>query len=136
VFINQQQYLDLGATGKFSKTTILPNLLIIFDSSKGIGAILTQFQKASTATAEDADGVACWKMTGTVDSTVLAPITGSSTATSSPVATTLWIGQNDKQIHKVFLQGKAADDDMNTTERTFTLSNFNANVTITAPAGN
>jgi LppX_LprAFG lipoprotein len=131
IFIGGAQYLGIG--GSYNKTDQLPNLVVIFDSKQGIGAILGQFKKPGVPSSEDVAGVNCWKIAGTVDSTLLNPITGSTNTTASPVSTTLWIGQSDGQIHQVSLQGIATDGDTADTTRTFTLSNFNENITITAP---
>lgn len=132
IFIGQNQYLAAGG-GNYAPTSGLPDLLSIFSPNQGIGAILTQFQNPSTPTADTVGGVSCWKITGTVDSKLLAPFTGSTATTGTPIKTTLWIGQADYQIHQVTLLGKAADSDTDQSVRTFTLSNFNEQITITAP---
>jgi hypothetical protein len=134
IIVGQNQYLDAGGTGAYKPTSGLPDLLAIFSANQGIGAILNQFQSPSApVAAQDAAKISCWKITGTVDSTLLAPFTGSTSTTPSPVNATLWIGQADYQIHQVTLQGKAADDDTDQSVRTFTLSNYNEQVTISAP---
>lgn len=133
IFIGQQQYVDLGGTGKYSVTSGLPDFLLIFDAHQGIGAILTQLQQPSAPTADTANGVASWKITGTVPSTVLAPLTGSTSTVANPVNTTLWIGQSDHQIHQVSLVGQATDGDTSQSTRTFVLSKYNEQVTISAP---
>jgi len=133
IFVGPKQYVSLGDTGTYQNTSGLPNLLNIFSTSQGIGAILSQLQNPSTPTDDTVNGVECWKITGTVSSTLLAPITGSPPATPTNVQTLLWIGQSDNQIHQVTLNGKATDTDKDTTVRTFDLSNYNETVTITAP---
>lgn len=133
IFINGKQYLSLGDTSTYTVTTTLPNLLNIFSSTQGIGAILNQLQNPSNPTADTVNGVACWRITGTVTSTVLAPITGSPPTTPTDVKTTLWIGQSDFQIHQVTLAGMAAQSDTPNTVRTFDLSMYNETVTISVP---
>jgi hypothetical protein len=134
IFVNSNQYVDFGATGKYTKVTGLPNLLAIFSPQQGIGAILSQMQNPSTPVDDMVDGVACWRINGTVAAGLLAPITGGSATATNPIQTTIWIGESDYQFHKVTLVGKAVDSDSDTTTRTFVLSNFNETVTITAPA--
>ncbi len=133
IFIGADQYVDLTGIGNYTKTHNLPNLLTIFSATEGIGAILNQFQGPTTPSADTVGGVACWKVSGTVTSSLLAPITGSSSATSTPVQAQLWVGQSDLQIHQVTLTGKAADGDQDNTSRTFVLSQFNETITIAAP---
>ncbi|MBA3825267.1 MAG: LppX_LprAFG lipoprotein [Ktedonobacterales bacterium] len=133
IIIGANQYVDLGNIGKYHPTTGLPNLLAIFSPTEGIGSILNQLQSPSKPTADTVGGVACWKVNGTVTSSLLAPITGSSSTISTPVATQIWVGQTDLQIHQVTLTGKAADGDLDTTARTFVLSKFNETIAITAP---
>ncbi len=132
VFIGQDQYLALGGSA-YTKSTLLPNLLLIFDPNQGIGAILKQVANPSTPVADTVQNLAVWKITGTVPSTTLAPFTGSTSTQSTPIQTTLWIGQSDGQIHQVLLVGQAADGDNPQSTRTIVLSNFNEQVTITAP---
>lgn len=132
ILIGSNQYLSAGG-GSYAPTSGLPDLLSIFSPNKGIGAILTQFQGPSDPTADTVGGVSSWKITGMVDSQLLAPFTGSTATTGTPIKTTLWIGKADYQIHQVTLLGKASDTDTAQSVRTFTLSNFNEQVTITAP---
>jgi hypothetical protein len=133
IFINGMQYVSLGDTGTYTTTTALPNLLTIFSPTQGIGAILNQLQNPSNPTADTVNGVACWRIVGTVTSTLLAPITGAPPATPTDVKSTLWIGQSDFQIHQVVLAGMAAQGDTANTVRTFVLSMFNETVTISVP---
>jgi hypothetical protein len=133
VFVNGQQYVDLGGTGKYALVTGLPDLLAIFSPTQGIGSILSQLQAPSTPTADTVSGVACWKIAGTVTSTLLAPITGSAPTTPTNVQATIWIGQSDYQIHQVVLAGKATDTDVAATTRTFVISGYNETITISVP---
>jgi hypothetical protein len=134
IFVGGNQYVDLTGTGtNYSKTNALPNLLNIFSSTEGIGAILLQVQQPSKPTADTVNSVACWKVNGTVASSLLAPITGGNASTSTPVQAQMWIGQSDLQIHQVTLIGKAVDGDQDNTTRTFVLSKFNESITITPP---
>ena len=133
ILIGSNQYVDYGATGNYRTTSGLPNLLTIFSPTEGIGSILNQLQTPTTPTADTVAGVACWKVDGTVTSSLLAPITGGSASSSTPVATQIWVGQTDLQIHQVTLTGIAADGDQATTARTFVLSKFNETIDITTP---
>jgi hypothetical protein len=138
VIIGQDQYLDLGGFGNWTKTSALPPLQLIFDPTQGITAILTKLQNPSTATSDtvkiDAThSVACWKITGTADSSLLAPLTGGTTTVTTPLQGTLWIGKADSQLYQVKLQGAVTDGDSAASTRTFILSNFGESVTITAP---
>jgi hypothetical protein len=134
IFVDGGKYLSL-AKASFLAVDVLPNLLLIFDKDKGIGGILSKFQNGSQPTSERIQGQDCWKTSGTVDSALLAPITGSDTSVSKSVKTVLWIGQDDNQIHQVQLVGQASDGDKDNTTRTFVLSKFNQSVKISKPAG-
>lgn len=133
IFVNNNQYVDIGKIGQFNQTTIFPNLLLIFDKQQGIGGILSQFQSPSAAVADTINGVSTWKITGTVSSVLLNPLTGSTSTTANQLNATLWIGQSDLQMHQVTLVGKAISGDTDKTSRTFTLSNFNESITISSP---
>ncbi len=133
IFIGSNQYVSFGDTGKYSTTSQLPDLLAIFSPTQGIGAILSQMQQPSSPVADTVNGVDCWRITGTVPSALLTPITGSAPATPTDVKTTLWIDQNDYQFNQVVLAGVAANGDSPNTTRTFVLSQYNESVTITTP---
>jgi lipoprotein LprG len=133
IIIGSNQYVSFGDTGTYKATNQLPDLLAIFSPSQGIGAILSQMQNPSSPVDDTVNGVDCWRITGTVSSTLLAPITGNPPATPTNVKTTLWIDQNDYQFNQVVLDGVAATGDTPNTTRTFVLSRYNETVTITAP---
>lgn len=133
IFVGGIKYADLTGSGTYVLFPTLPDLLTIFSKDQGIGYILSQMQNPTTPVDDTVNGVECWKITGTVTSTLLAPITGSPPATPTKVNTTLWVGQSDYQIHQVTLTGKATDSDTDATVRTFVLSNYNETITIAAP---
>jgi len=131
--VDQGQYLDLGCFKNYTKTSAFGNLLLLFDPAQGIGAVLTKLQNPTPATSDTINNIDCWKLSGGTDSSVLAPLTGSTATTPTPIQATLWIGKADSQVYQVQLTGIAIDGDTAQSVRTFVLSNFNAPVTITAP---
>lgn len=133
IIIGDKQFLAFGGSKDYSPISGLPDLLAIFSTDQGIGAILKQFKNPSVPTADTVNGQADWKLSGTVDSTLLNPFTGSTSTTVVPIQTTLWVSQSDLQIHQVKLVGKATDGDSDKSTRTFTLSNYNKSVTIVDP---
>jgi len=137
IIIGQDQFLNIS--GSWSKTSAFGSLLHIFDTDQGIGGIITKLQSPSKVTAENvkidsSHSVACWKVSGTTTAGLLAPITQGSPTDTTPLQTTLWIGQSDNQVYKVDLVGMAITGDSAATDRTFVLSKFGEKVTITAPA--
>jgi LppX_LprAFG lipoprotein len=137
IIIGQDQFLNIS--GSWSKTSAFGSLLHIFDADQGIGGIITKLQNPSKVTTENvkidsSHTVACWKVSGTTTAGLLAPITQGSPTDTTPLQATLWIGQTDGQVYKVDLVGKAITGDSANTDRTFILSKFGEQVTITAPA--
>jgi hypothetical protein len=136
IIIGQNQFLNIS--GSWTKTSAFGSLLHIFDADQGVGGIITKLQNPSKVTAENvkidsSHTVACWKVSGTATAGLLAPITQGVATDTTPLQATLWIGQSDNQVYKVDLVGKAITGDSANSDRTFVLSKFGEQVTITAP---
>lgn len=133
IIIGSQEWITDPITQKFSSTTDFASFLAIFDPTNGIGSLLGELQNPSKASAGSANGVSCWKVSGTVPPDKLTPIFGSITATS-PVPTTVCIDKTSNELDSVTLSGVITSGDTAQTSRTFYLSNFDKPVTIQPPA--
>src|SRR5262249_25528240 len=105
----------------------------IFDTQTGLGTLLTALQGPSKPTDGSANGIACWKISGTLDPQLLQPLFGDITA-AGPVPTTFCIGKDDGWLYQAVLTGKVTTGDTDQTVRPFSPSKFDARVTITTPA--
>jgi hypothetical protein len=132
IIVGQQQWLDLG-TGTYQPTTQFGGLLTIFDAQQGVGAVLTHMQQPSTPQDAMSGNTPCWKVSGKVDTSLLAAIVGSTTLHGQTVQTSVCIGKSDSALYSVILDGAITQSDTAQTTRSFTLSNFDQPVDIEPP---
>jgi hypothetical protein len=133
IIIGQQQWFDPG-TGAYQPTTQFGNLLTIFDAQQGVGAVLLHMQQPSTPQDATSGNTPCWKISGKVDTSLLAAIVGGSTLTGQTVQASVCIGKSDDELYLVTLTGAVTQSDTAQTVRTFTLSSFDQPVDIQPPA--
>jgi lipoprotein LprG len=129
---DQEWYTD-PLTGQFVSTDQFSSYLRIFDTQNGISSLLTSLKNPSKASDGNANGTACWKVTGDITQEQLAPIFGSQVVGNAN-GTAFCISKTDNQLLSVSLQGKVLEGDSSQTIRTFYLSNFGKPVTIQTPS--
>jgi len=103
------------------------------DTKTGVAVILGAIQNPSTPADSNVDGTSCWSIDGTLDAKYLVGITGGNVAPGTIDAITTCIGKNDNLPYQIRIKGIATQGDTTNTVRTFKLSKFGENVTITAP---
>ncbi len=133
ITIAGKQYITDPITGKWETTISLIDPRTLSNSSTGVAAILGHIQNPSTPTDASVDGTACWSMDGMLDAQYLTAITGGGAPAGTMVAVTICIGKADNLPYQIRMSGIAASGDTNKTVRTFKLSKFGENLTITAP---
>jgi hypothetical protein len=133
IVIGQQQWFDPGI-GTYQPTTQFGSFLTIFDAQQGVGAVLIHMQQPSTPQDAMSGNTPCWKVSGKVDTSLLAAIVGSSTLPQgTTVQTSVCIGKSDNALYSVTLAGAVTQSDTAQTSRSFTLSNFDQPVDIEPP---
>ena len=115
-----------ATTGLFDPRTLS-------DPHTGVAALIGQLQHPSTPSDSSVNGTPCWSITGKLDASALAAFTGGGAPAGSTVDVTTCVGKNDNLPYLITIKGVAATGDSAQTVRTFKLSKFNENVTITAP---
>ncbi|HKF37316.1 MAG TPA: LppX_LprAFG lipoprotein, partial [Ktedonobacteraceae bacterium] len=131
IAIGNQQYVFLF--GAWQPTTGLLDPRTLSDPQKGVAAILGNIQNPSTPEDANVGGKQCWNITGKLDPTYLAGITGGGAPAGSTDDVSTCIGKSDKLPYQIIIKGVAAAGDAGNTVRTFTLSKFGEQVTIEAP---
>jgi len=131
IAIGNQQYVLLF--GSWQPTTGLLDPRTLSDPQKGVAAILGHIQNPSAPGDANANGRPCWNVSGKLDSTYLAGITGGGAPAGTTDDISACIGKSDKLPYQIIIKGVAAAGDTSKTVRTFTLSNFGEQVTIAAP---
>ena len=133
ITIGDKEYLTDPITGKWLSTTGLLDPRSLSDTKTGVAVILGAIQKPSTPADSTVDGTPCWSIDGTLDAKYLVGITGGGVSPGTMVAITTCIGKNDNLPYQIRIKGVATQGDTANTVRTFKLSKFDENVTITAP---
>ena len=133
ITIGANQYVTDPITNNWLKTSGLLDPRTLSDPNKGVSAILGHIQNPSTPADSSVDGHPCWSIDGTLDARYLAAITGGGAPSGSIVKITTCIGKTDNLPYLIKMTGIAAQGDSANTARTFKLSKFGENLTITAP---
>jgi hypothetical protein len=122
-------------SGAWQPTTQFNNFPVakFFDSTIGVGALLTQLQNPSAPSDGSANGVTCWKIAGTLDPQVIRALF-TDTAATGPLPTTFCIGKSDNRLDSAALTGPLFAGDLPNTVHTFYFSKFDQPVTILPPA--
>jgi hypothetical protein len=134
VIVNSTGWYLVPIINQWQQTDEFNSFLLIFDSQKGLGALLTQLKNPSKPADGSANGTPCWKISGTLDPALLTPLFGSTTATA-PVPTTFCIAKSDNRLASAALTGTIITGDKATTVHTFFLSKYGEAVTVTPPPG-
>jgi hypothetical protein len=133
IIVGDKEWITDPITGKYVATSSYGSFLNIFDAQQGIGSLLTRIQNPSTPADGDANGVACWKISGTLAAADIGTLFGQ-LQTNKPIPVTVCIGKSDNQLDSAALTGLIVGGDTAQTVRTFYLSNFNKSVSIATPA--
>ncbi len=134
ITIGDKEYFTNPITGEWIPTTGLIDPRSLSDTKTGVAVILGAIQNPSTPADSNVDGTPCWSIDGTLDAKYLAAITGGGVSPGTMVAINTCIGKNDNLPYQIRIKGIATQGDTTNTVRTFKLSKFGENVTITAPA--
>lgn len=117
----------------WQKTTELLDPRKLSDAQTGVAALLGLLQNPSTPSDSTSGGTPCWSINGKLDASTLGAFTGGGAPAGSVVDVTVCLGKSDNLPYLIVLKGIAAQGDTAQTVRTFKLSKFNEQVTITAP---
>jgi hypothetical protein len=131
IAIGNDGYLNL--LGSWQKTNGLLDPRALADPQTGVAALLGHLQNLSTPTDSSSGNVPCWSVSGELDASYLAGITGGGAPAGTRDNITVCIGKSDNLPYSIIIKGIAAQGDSAQTTRTFTLSKFNEQITITAP---
>ena len=117
----------------WQKTSELLDPRKLSDPQTGVASLLGQLQNPSTPTDSTGNGTPCWSITGKLAASALAAFTGGGAPAGAIDDVTTCIGKSDNLPYLIVIKGVAAQGDTAKTTRTFKLSKFNEQMTITAP---
>jgi hypothetical protein len=131
IAIDKNEYINV--LGSWQKTSGLLDPQALSDPQTGVAASLGHLQNPGTPSSSSSGGVPCWSITGQLNASYLAGITGGGAPAGTTDTVTTCIGKSDNLPYIINVKGIAAQGDTTQTTRTFTLSKFNEQITITAP---
>jgi LppX_LprAFG lipoprotein len=131
VAIGDDEYLNI--LGTWQKTSELLDPRVLSDPQTGVSAILGHLQNPSTPVDSTTNNTPCWSITGKLDASYLAGITGGGAPAGTLDDVTTCIGKSDKLPYLILIKGISATGDTTQTTRTLALSKFNEHITINAP---
>lgn len=133
VSVGSQQVITDPLTGQWRviKGVLDPRTLTNPDT--GIISLINKVQNISQPVADSVNNAACWRISGQLNAKYLAFLTGNGAPAGSMLQTTACIGQSDALPYRITVVGVAGAGDTAQTTRTFDLSNYNENITITMP---
>jgi LppX_LprAFG lipoprotein len=133
ISIGSKQFITDPITGQWRVVNGLLDPRILTDPHTGILSLVGKVQHLTQPADDSVNGVPCWRVTGLLDAKELAFFTGGGVPAGTMLQTSACIGKADSLPYELKVTGEAAVGDTANTVRTFTISNYNENVTITAP---
>jgi hypothetical protein len=138
IALGTQQYITNPLTGSWMPGHGLANASSLADPAEGVAAILRQLKQPGSPHTNNSDGRPCWQIDGTLDPhylmAYLTNYTEAILSAADPVSVSLCVGKDDHLPYQVQMHGMIIHGDSAQTQRIFTLSRFNENITIQAPS--
>jgi hypothetical protein len=133
VSIGDVQYITDPITGQWRVLKGVLNVSTLTSPDTGVISLVAKLQNVAGPTDDAVNGVPCWHVTGSLDAKYLKFLTGGGVPAGTMLQTSVCAGKADGQLYQLSAVGQAASGDTAQTSRTFTISNYNEHVTITAP---
>lgn len=132
VILPGESYLQNPITGRWQRQDDL-DISEFFDPASGVTALMRGTTAVEVVGSEAVGGVDCYQLEATLDSADLVGFVGNAEP-GREVTAHLWVGVDDLLVRRIELAGPLAPDDAGDIVRRITLSDFDADVEITAPA--
>src|SRR5260370_1648631 len=133
VSIGDTQYISDPITGQWRVVKGVLNASTLTDPNTGIISLAGRLTSLSKPVDDVVNGIPCWRFTGQLDAQVLAFLTGGGMPAGTMLQTSVCVGKADGLPHHLVVTGEATKGDTPQTTRTFSISNYNEAINITAP---
>jgi len=133
VSIADTQYITDPITGQWRVVTGVLNASSLTNPNTGIISLANKLTHLSTPTQDAVNGTPCWRINGLLDASTLAFLTGGGVPAGTMLQTSLCVGIADGLPYQLTVTGQAAKSDTAQTTRSFTISNYNESISISAP---
>ena len=133
ISIGTIQYLTDPITGQWRVVKGVLNASALTNPDTGVISLASKMQNVTGPTDDAVNGTPCWRVNGLMDAKYVAFFTGGDVPAGTMLQTSLCAGKADGLPYQLNVVGQAAKNDTLQTSRTFTISGYNENITITAP---
>ncbi|MFL5659043.1 MAG: LppX_LprAFG lipoprotein [Ktedonobacteraceae bacterium] len=133
ISIANNQFITDPITGQWRVIKGLLDPRTLTNRDTGIASLVGKVQNVSQPADDTVNDVPCWRVTGQLDAKYLAFFTGGGVPSGTMLQTTACIGKSDMLPYQLKVTGQAGAGDMTNTSRTFLISNYNENISITPP---
>ena len=133
ISIGSHQYVTDPITGQWRPIIGVLDPRTLTNPNTGLISLVGKVQNLSQPGDDNVNGTPCWRVSGLLNAKYLAFLTGGGVPAGTMLQTSVCIGKADGLPYEVKVVGMAAIGDTNNTTYSFELSNYNENITITAP---
>ncbi len=134
ISVGSSQMITDPITGQWRVITGVLDPRTLTNPNTGIASLISKVQDVSQPAADAANGEACWNIHGNLDAKYLAFLTSGGVPAGTMLQANACVGQSDSLPYHVSLTGQAGPGDTTQTTRTFDLSNYNEQISISLPA--
>jgi hypothetical protein len=133
ISIGSNQFITDPITGQWRVIKGVLDPRTLTNPNTGILSLISKVQNVSDPVSDTVNGVPCWRVKGQLNAKYLAFFTGGGVPAGTMLQTNACIGKSDALLYQLIVTGEAAPGDTAQTARTFDISHYNEQVTITAP---
>jgi hypothetical protein len=133
ISVGSNQYVTDPITGQWRVIKGVLDPRTLTNPNTGLISLVGKVQNVSQPTNDSVNGTPCWRISGQLNAKYLAFLTGGGVPAGTMLQTSACIGKADGLPYEVKVVGMAAVGDTSNTTYSFELSNYNENVSITAP---
>jgi len=133
ISIGDTQYITDPITGQWRTIKGVLDPRTLTNPDTGIISLVGKLQNLTGPTDDAVNGVPCWRIMGQLDAKYIAFFTGGGVPPGTMLQTSACIGKADGLPYQINVTGEAAPGDTAQTTRSFTISNYNEQIDITAP---
>jgi hypothetical protein len=132
VAIGDEVWLLDPVTRKWATLDVNTTPDFLLDPTQGILGVMAGIENPTDAGTDELSGIAVRKVSGTAAAADVAPLVATS-ASEGEVPVTIWIGEDDKLLRRIDVNGPIAEDEPDDALRTFEISRFDEPVEIEPP---
>ena len=133
ISVGANQYVTDPITGQWRVIKGVLDPRTLTNPNTGLISLVGKVQNVSQPGDDSVNGTPCWRISGQLNAKYLAFLTGGGVPAGTMLQTSACIGKADGLPYEVKVVGMAAVGDTNNTSYSFELSNYNENISITAP---